>query len=86
MFRPIPADNFSGDKLFPMKYLISILSQTIIIPLLVLGLSYSVLAQDSKPELDFDIQVNSVDEKIEITWFSCLENSIITLLDIEWES
>jgi hypothetical protein len=46
-----------------------------------LFLSFANAQIMSKPKLDFEAKLNALDEKIEITWATCLENSILTLMD-----
>jgi len=46
-----------------------------------LFLSFGNAQINSKPQLDFEAKLNPTEEKIEITWASCLENSILTLMD-----
>ena len=35
-----------------------------------------------KPSLDFKVEVNDLNQQLEVVWASCLENSIIKLLDV----
>lgn len=40
-----------------------------------------LLAQEDKPELEFDAYLNVNNGALEVTWPTCLENSVLTLLD-----
>lgn len=35
----------------------------------------------NKPNLDFTVELNNLNEQLEVVWASCLENSIVKLLD-----
>lgn len=35
----------------------------------------------NKPKLDFTVELNNLNEQLEVVWASCLENSIVKLLD-----
>ena len=39
-------------------------------------------AIDNKPKLEFEAKINPTNHTIEITWATCLENTVLTVLDI----
>lgn len=45
-------------------------------------LSFASTAQiNKKPKLEFEAKINPINKTIEITWATCLENTVLTLLD-----
>lgn len=48
---------------------------------LCLWISTAIAQENQKPELDFEVSLNTLTQTLEIEWPACLENSIIKLLD-----
>lgn len=61
----------------------NLLSKTTLAILFCCFLSFASNAQStySKPKLEFEAKINPTNKTIEITWATCLENTVLTLLD-----
>jgi hypothetical protein len=54
----------------------------VLISLISVAISYSSNAQiTKKPKLDFKVKFNDLNKQLEVVWASCLENSVVKLLD-----
>lgn len=58
-----------------------ILFQLVLISLISLSINHSSNAQVKKPKLDFKVEFNDMNKQLEVVWATCLENSVVKLLD-----
>lgn len=58
------------------------LFHVVLISLIFVALSPKLNAQiDNKPKLDFKVEFNDLNQQLEVVWATCLENSVVKLLD-----
>lgn len=61
-----------------MKHLLQITS---VLLFFVVVINATNAQMTAKPNLDFKVELNDLNEQLEVVWASCLENSVVKLLD-----
>ena len=64
-----------------MNLLSNLFSKTTLALVFCCFLSFASTAQTNKPKLEFEAKINPTNKTIEIMWATCLENTVLTLLD-----